>query len=130
MSLDKPPPSRYRIEEKDGQLIVHDSLAGGQVTSAAPVAQPRSALDLASRAAPAAPSPAMPSPGRPTTADPGKAKRGGTVLAAGIVLTLFLIVTGLWPIAVLALIIPPIRKQLIGKVLPAVKRYVEEGQVG
>lgn len=124
MSLDKPPPSRYRIEEKDGRLIVHDSMATGQASSTAPDPQPRSALDTVSRTPPAAPNPA-----RPPTVDSGKAKRGGTVAAVVIFLGLFLMLTGLWPMMVVALLITPIRKQLLGSVVPAVKRYVVEGRI-
>ncbi|MEO6716807.1 MAG: hypothetical protein ABIM50_06110 [Novosphingobium sp.] len=125
MSLDQPPPSRYRIEEKDGRLIVHDSMASVRVSSTAPGAQPRSALDAIGRTLPAAPQPA-----RPSIADSGKAKRSATVVAIGLFLALFLIFTGLWPVMAIALIIAPARRQLLGHVLPAVKRYVEEGRFG
>jgi hypothetical protein len=124
MSLDKPPPSRYRIEEKNGQLIVHDSMARIQAPSTTPEAQPRSALDTVGRAQPAAPNPV----GLPTV-DSGKAKRGGTVAVIAIFLALFLIITSLWPMMVLAMVIAPIRKQLLGNVLPAVKRYINEGRI-
>ena len=124
MGLDKPPPSRYRIEEKDGRLIVHDSMATDQVASTTPDPQPRSALDAVSRTPPAAPNPQ-----RLPTVDSGKAKRGGTVAAIGLFLALFLILTGLWPILALAFIIAPIRRQLLGSVAPAVKRYVDEGRM-
>ena len=130
MNQDKPPPSRYRIEEKDGRLIVHDSMApiqasSVQVSSIAPDALPESALDTLGRTPPAAPHPA-----RSSIADSGKAKRGATVVAIGIFLPLFVIFTGLWPIMAIALIAAPVRRQLLGRVLPAVKRYVEEGNVG
>ena len=133
MALDKPPPSRYRVEEKDGRLIVHDSMAGVQVSSPAPLAQPRSALDGVSRTPTAAPSPSSPASGigrADTGVDNGRAKRAATVAAIGIGLALFLFITSLWPMAVLAMVVTPIRKQLLGSVLPAVKRYIEEGRVG
>ena len=123
MSLDKPPPSRYRIEEKNGQLIVHDSMAAVSVSSPAPQVQPRSALDAAGLAAPAPPQPA-----RSSIADSAKAKRGGIIAVIGIFVALFLIFTGLWPIMALAFIIAPVRRQLLGSVVPAVKRFVEEGR--
>ncbi len=130
MSLEKPPPSRYRVEEKNGLLIVHDSMAGGQVSSPAPQAQPRSALDGASRAAPSAPNTAGLKPAGLASMDSAKAKRMGSIAAIGIFLTLFLLFTGLWPIIVIALIIAPLRKQLLGSFLPLVKRYIEEGRLG
>lgn len=145
MSLEKPPPSRYRVEEKNGLLIVHDSMAGGKVSSPAPQAQPRSALDGASRAAPAVPNPAAPNPAAPNPAglnlagpkpagpasmDSAKAKRMGSIAAIGIFLALFLLFTGLWPIMAIAMIVMPLRKQLLGSFLPLVKRYIEEGRLG
>lgn len=130
MGLDKPPPSRYRIEEKDGRLIVHDSMASDEAPTFAPAAQPRSALDGLGRAAPTAPEPVSPGLARPPNADAGKTKRVGTVTGLGIGLALFLIVTNLWPMFIVAMLIPPIRKQLLGSVLPAVKRFVDEGRVG
>jgi hypothetical protein len=125
MSLEKPPPSRYSVEEKNGLLIVHDSMAGTKASSPPPDAQPRSALDGVNRAAPAAPSPV-----RPTTIDAGKAKRSGTLVVIVIVLVFFLIFTGLWPIMVIALLVPPVRRQLLGAAMPALKRYIEEGRAG
>lgn len=140
MSLEKPPPSRYRVEERNGLLIVHDSMAAGQVSSPAPQAQPRSALDGASRAAPAVPNPAAPNPAGlnlagpkpagPASMDSAKARRMGSIAAIGIFLALFLLFTGLWPIMVIAMIVAPLRKQLLGSFLPLVKRYIEEGRLG
>ena len=133
MGLDKPPPSRYRIEEKDGRLIVHDSMRGDQMTPAAPEPQPRSSLDATSLTPSASPLLSSPSLSSPTSVgggvDSGKAKRGATVAALGIGLALFLIATRLWPMMVVALVVAPIRKQLLGSVLPAVKRYVDEGSL-
>lgn len=128
MSLEKAPPSRYRIEEKDGQLIVHDSMATVQASSAAPVAQPRSALDAAIHTLPVSPSLSSLASGTGSI-DSGKAKRGGTVAAFALILALFLFITNLWPMAVVALLITPMRKRLLGSVIPAVKRYIDEGRM-
>ena len=132
MGLDKPPPSRYTIEEKDGRLIVHDSMASGQVLAPIPLAQPRSALDGSSLTAPVSPSLSRTAGGvgrADTGADSGKAKRGASVAAIGMGLVFFLFITNLWPIMAIAMLIPPVRKQLRGSVLPAVKRYIDEGRV-
>ena len=136
MSLEKPPPSRYRVEERNGLLIVHDSMATNSVSSVAPVAQPRSALSgailtPAVSTAPAAPtSSARPADSRGDAAiAAGKAKRGASVAAAGIGLVFFLFVTGLWPIMAIAMLVTPMRKRLLAGLLPAVKRYIEEGRV-
>jgi len=129
MSLDKPPPSRYRVEEKDGRLIVHDSMASAQLTSNAPAPQPRSGLDGASLTATSMSRPSGPKSAGLPSGDTAKAKRGGTVAAFAIILGVVLIATGLWPILVLAFIIPPVRKQLLGNLLPGVKRYIDEGRV-
>jgi hypothetical protein len=128
VSLEKPPPSRYRVEEKDGRLIVHDghsgSTIGEQFSSAAPGDLPRSSPINVGRATSAAPPP-LPS----TSSDSGKLKRGATVAAIGIVLLLFVIFTGLWLIVVVPLLIAPIRQKLLDYGLPAIKRYIDEGRV-
>jgi hypothetical protein len=127
MSLDKPPPSRYRVEEKDGRLIVHDSRDGStigkQFSSEAPSARSRSALDAVGSTPSAAPKSTFKGP-----VDQGKAKRAAFVTIATILLALFLIVTSLWPIVVLALIVAPVRQAMLDKALPAIKLYVEEGR--
>lgn len=146
MSLEKPPPSRYRVEERNGLLIVHDSMSTNPVSSAAPVlpaaaaAQPRSALSGTSLTPNVSPN-ASPAPtaqassmrradsGGDATIAAGKAKRGAGVAAAGIGLVFFLFITGLWPIMAIAMLVPPMRKRLLAGVLPAVKRYIEEGRV-
>jgi hypothetical protein len=137
MGLDKPPPSRYRIEEKDGRLIVHDSMASGQMSPSAPEPQPRSALSGVSNSPSVSSSLSSPAPTTPSSGmgggnagvDSGKAKRGGTVAAFGFILALFLFITNLWPMLVLAMLIPPVRKKLLGSILPAVKRFIDEGRV-
>ena len=152
MSLDKTPPSRYRIEEKDGRLIVHDSLSskvlGNQFSSTAPEARSRSSLDAVgstpssqqqtSYEAPAARSRSAldavgstPSPGRQTgfqaAPDQERIKRGAFVGIGAVLLALFLIFTMTWPIIIMA-IVAPLRQAVISKLLPALKLYINEGR--
>lgn len=143
-SLDKPPPSRYRVEEKDGRLIVHDlhsgARTGERVMSAEPQRRPRSALDSA--APPVTPNPfsalldvneAKPSSfaQSPPRAEPGndqeKAKRGAIVGIGVVAFLAFLAITSLWPIIVVLLFIAPIRAAVLGRVLPGLRRYIAEG---
>ncbi len=138
MSLDKPPPSRYRVEEKDGRLIVHDSRSDnvlGNQFAKQPVARTGSALNAAERPVSPAPQRASPAPSAPASsfkgpADQEKAKRGAIVAIAGIALVLFAIFTGLWIAIIVVVIVPQLRQAVIGRILPAIKRYIEDGRFG
>lgn len=156
--LDKPPPSRYRVEEKDGRLIVHDLYSGTKLGNqfarqpqtrpnlASGTAAPRPAADpqrnrSALNAAPKPKSANLLSalltvneatPRLGGRSDPGadqeRAKRGA-IVGIGVVLgVLFLILTSLWPFVIVALIIAPLRQALLDRALPAIKLYIAEGR--
>lgn len=143
--LDQPPPSRYRIEEKDGRLIVHDNLnrtvVGNQFARPAspppraPVASGArpSALDVTARARSAleAMEKAVSTPEiarRSTAPDQEKAKRGAIVGIGAVLFLLFLVFTGLWIGLVVVLVIAPLRQAVLDRLLPSLKLYVNEGR--
>lgn len=154
MSLEKAPPSRYRVEEKNGRLIVHDTQSGsvlGNQFANRPVDRSGSALNSASAGAsnnvePRASALSLIARASQTldkmersvssselsalkgTADQERAKRGAIVAIAAIALLFFAIFTGLWIGLVIAVIVTPVRKALIDKLLPAIKLYVAEGR--
>lgn len=144
MSLEKAPPSRYRVEEKNGRLIVHDSLNGvviGNEYAKRPADRSGTALDSAQRKGSAlnlvaradsalevgtnSPSPAFKGP-----LDQEQAKRGAIVAIVGIAIALFAILTWLWVGLLIAFIIAPVRQAIIDRLLPAIKLYIAEGRWG
>lgn len=125
MSLDKPPPSRYRVEEKDRRLIVHDTLTGkvvGNAFGTMPERQPP--------ASPAVPPKPEQRPGpkpQPLPAagfDQARINRIIVVLTAAFFLAFILIFTGAWFLAIIPFLVPQVRQALWPKLKAAVLRYI------
>jgi hypothetical protein len=146
--LDKPPPSRMRVVEKGGRLIVIDTQTGqppltaaqqqgGKDDFAAADRSPRETLrpviDRVSSPTilmPPERRPAAPEILRPTR--PAKlatsSDRQGRVMmlvVGGIAASIFLIVTSLWVFVVVAMLIAPIRSFVLTAAKSAIKRFLD-----
>jgi hypothetical protein len=129
--LDKPPPSRYRVIERDRRLITIDTWSGAEVGSqtgagSAPMAS-QSPLELSVKA-PAAPQPAAKSPGpwpRGMEGSPVEKQGRAMMLAVGaIAFALFLFFTSLWIPALILMAIPQSRDPIVSAVKSGVTRYL------
>jgi hypothetical protein len=140
------PPSRYKIIERGRRLVTIDTLTGQEVGLGNTLVSPDAPVDLPIQSAHVATpmessspvsSPVPPTPGvrrAPLRAneqnDSGRAMRTVHVVIAAIALIAFLIFTGLWMIAAVALFIVPVRQWLLSALKRAATRYIDQAAKG
>lgn len=148
--LDKPPPSRYRIVERDRRLVTIDTWSGQETGTAASseaaslerrslrlgagpqnMGQGRATLGTtASQASADAPSnaPSKPGPWGAAPKSPGSTERQTKIIGlvfAGLAVSAVLILTGLWLPAVVVLLVPQIRNPVWAAAKPALARFLD-----
>lgn len=146
------PPGRYRIIERDRRLVTIDTLTGGEI---GPIASQPASSDLLGGVRGSILSvPAVAEQGsRPSALDPPQARpRAGlesatpeigrlalspqkankiVILVTGfVVLAVILILTSLWPFAIVALVLKPSREFLWARIKPALNRYLADDSAG
>ncbi len=134
MSLDKPPPQRYRVEEKNGRLIVIDLKTGVSTGGGAAPAQTRP------QAGPTGRTPSSPARGdgpglltrnpftprgERTPGSNGRAARAAIVIIAALMSVAFMFVSSTWIFFVLAMFVPKIRAAVLPPLWNAIVRFVE-----
>lgn len=137
--FDRAPPSRYRIEEKGGRLIVTDTLTGQRNASAD---MPRFETGLSNRTTLAKPPSTTVKPTAPAASPWTMRTKGGSgsapespsndragriimLVMLGLMLLAFLIWTGAWILVVFILFIQPVRALALAAVKQAVKRFLD-----
>lgn len=148
--LDKPPPSRYRIVERDRRLVTIDTWSGQETGTAESsesaslegrstrlgagpqdMGQGRALLGTtASQASAAAPSnaPTNPGPWGMASKSLASAERQTKIIGlvfAGLAVSAVLILTGLWIPAGIILLVPQVRNPVWGAIKPALSRFLD-----
>jgi hypothetical protein len=146
--LDRPPPSRLRVIEKGGRLVVIDTQTGQPPLTAAqqqggkrefvpPASETRDLAPPPVMVSVSAPvtrvlpdrrpaAPAMLSPRLPprSTSSNDRQARAMMLVVGGIVAVIFLIWTHLWIVVLVAMLIAPIRSVVLSAAKTAIKRFL------
>ena len=143
------PPSRYRVEERGRRLVTIDTHTGREygadmALGPAPVrsqpvvartAAPPTSTDLVKQrsalsAVIAQVAARQPQPVIAVKLKPGGAGKLIALVAGGLVLAVFLIVTNLWILVVLPLAIPQVRSFVLPRGMAALKKYLDQAATG